>query len=655
MAQAILFRDRVDAGRQLASRLKSLSFRDPIVIALPRGGVPVAKEIAEVLHAPLDVLIVRKIGVPRHHELGAGAISEDRVILMNEKLMLRLGLTQSMLKESVRKETIELNRRVEQFRQGRPFRSVKEREVILVDDGLATGYTAAVAVKYLKSHGARKVTLAVPVCAEESADFLAQYVDDVICIRKPEPFFGVGMWYEDFEQTTDEEVKALLENEQRSPKTPSKETFSHSNSYMNELEKKARPFHSIADFEPLIEKIKNKKIVMIGEATHGTHEFYEWRAAISKELIEKQGFNFVAVEGDWPPCDELNQFVHQRRGEDIRQTLSSFDRWPTWMWANKEIAGFAEWMRNRNSNVGFHGLDVYSLFDSMARVVKQLEKIDPLMARRAQVHYSCFDPYVHNEIGYARSLYTFPEGCKEQVVQVLNEVVKKRVKKLKQADEILFDALQNARIVFNAENYYRTMIEANEDSWNVRDQHMMDTLDALLEHYGSDSKAIVWEHNTHVGDYRATDMLSHGQVNVGGLAREKYGESNVALIGFGTYQGTVIASHAWDGPVQTLVIPEAHSGSVESECHALVSRLNQSQFFFLFDSSSRTGALGEVKGHRAIGVVYDPRRERFGNYVPTVLPQRYDGFIFIDETRALAPIQSKFDHEKIPETWPLGR
>lgn len=424
--------------------------------------------------------------------------------------------------------------------------------------------------------------------------------------------------------------------------------------YTQEVNRRAVPFRSLDDLDTLIDELRDKKVVMLGEASHGTHEFYEWRSEITKRLIERHNFNFVAVEGDWPSCSELNQYIQSRRGKDIYAALSAFKRWPTWMWANLEVGHFASWMRKQNASVGFHGLDVYSLFESIDVATRQLEKIDPKLAKHIRGNYECFDPFLSDEKAYARSTLQFPEGCQDEVIDSLQTMLKKRIEHSKVADEILFDAIQNARVVQNAERYYRALIQADEESWNVRDRHMLEVLDSLFQHYGPNSKGIVWEHNTHIGDYRATDMVDEGHINVGGLARERYGEDAVALVGFGTYQGTVIASHAWEGPTQVLPVPPARAGSIEFACHEVALKKNVSQFFMLLDPMEM-GPLSEMKGHRAIGVVYDPKRERWGNYVPTALPRRYDAFIFIDETSALEPIMIPFKRELIPETWPAGR
>ena len=251
----------------------------------------------------------------------------------------------------------------------------------------------------------------------------------------------------------------------------------HSSNYGLEIEKRCIPFRTESDLDPLIEQLKNKKVVMLGEASHGTQEFYEWRAAITRKLIEDHGFNFVAVEGDWPSCEELNQFVHNRRGENVHFTLKRFSRWPNWMWANTEVARFAEWLRGRNSSVGFHGLDLYSLFESVELTVNQLEKINSSLAYQARLHYGCFDPYLKNEKNYIRSLFRIPEGCKKEVAQMLQTILKTRIERSsKEIDAIFFDATQNARIVVNAEHYYHALLEADEQSWNIRDRHTFYTL-----------------------------------------------------------------------------------------------------------------------------------------------------------------------------------
>ncbi|XGC80647.1 erythromycin esterase family protein [Bdellovibrio bacteriovorus] len=406
----------------------------------------------------------------------------------------------------------------------------------------------------------------------------------------------------------------------------------------------------------IAEKLSYAKIVMLGEASHGTHEFYEWRRLISQELITNHGFNFIAVEGDWPPCYAANRLIRSKQSNADKELIHHFHRWPSWMWANTEVAELLNWMKDHNQKlkgkktIGFFGLDVYSLFESIDEVLHTLKKMDPALAKAAKEQYACFDKFNRDERRYAQSLY-FSPGCQTQVLLVLQDLLK--AKHLQLSGESLFDAQQNARIVRNAEDYYRTMIHGNEDSWNVRDRHMMETLNILLSHHGENAKGIVWAHNTHIGDYRATSMVDEGQVNLGGLARIEWGSNKVALLGFGTYEGSVVASPAWDGPVQLMQVPKGKSGSYEDLFHQKCVN-EKSDFIFSWLQGSTELELHQTRGHRAIGVVYDPRFESFGNYVPTKLATRYDGFLFIDQTRGLTPLTVSFDRREFPETFPGG-
>ena len=436
---------------------------------------------------------------------------------------------------------------------------------------------------------------------------------------------------------------------------------SHDEECHQAIEEKAISLTQPRDLKPLIEQLSKARIVMLGEATHGTHEFYEWRRMISEWLITKQGFNFIAVEGDWPPCWELNRFVMNESStqKTSRETLVNYHRWPTWMWSNAETVRLADWMRTHNKTVapekraGFFGLDVYSLFESIEVVLKQLQKVNPILARRARVKYACFDPFQGDEKDFAKSLIKFPEGCEQAALETLQDLLRLNAT----LREPLFNVEQNARIIVNAENYYRTMMHGEEDSWNVRDRHMIETLQSLLENAGPQSKGIVWAHNTHVGDYRATNMVTQGLINLGGLAREIWGDDQVALVGFGTYEGNVIASNAWDGPIQSIAIPAGKTGSYEAIFHEVAMSVGQPSFYIprLNDPDIRTGVLSEVRGHRAIGVVYQPEYEHFGNYVPTRLSKRYDAFIHIDRTTPLNFLSQSFDLREIPETWPHGQ
>ncbi len=424
------------------------------------------------------------------------------------------------------------------------------------------------------------------------------------------------------------------------------------------INQSAHPLRNRLDVQSIVEKLKTYRIVMLGEASHGTQEFYEWRKLISQELIANHKFNFIAVEGDWPACSQINQYIKDKSPmSSAAEALNRFVRWPTWMWANTEVAELVDWMKKNNKGrdekAGFHGLDVYSLFESIDEIIKKLTENDPALARRARMHYECFDPFQRDEKAYARALAYIPEGCEKQVVAMLENLLQIRVHESIRQDE-LFDVQQNARIVKNADCYYRTMIHGDEDSWNVRDRHMLETLELLLNKYGPDAKAIVWAHNSHIGDYRATDMINEGQVNIGGLAREKWGEEQVALVGFGTYQGEVIASHAWDGPVEIMTVPPGRPQSYEALFHSLAQSTKKKSFFLWLRDMKSRHEFNQTLGHRAIGVVYQPAYERLGNYIPTSLSNRYDGFIYFDQTSALTPLGQPFNREELPETWPSG-
>jgi len=423
------------------------------------------------------------------------------------------------------------------------------------------------------------------------------------------------------------------------------------------IRERALPLRDDADLDPLLERIGDARVVLLGEASHGTSEFYTWRHRISARLIAEHGFGFFAVEGDWPDCYALNRYVKGQPAEGgARQVLHAFDRWPTWMWANEETVALGEWLRAWNSDqprerqAGFYGLDVYSLFDSMGAVIRYLEQVDPGAAARARRAYGCFDPYENDVQDYALATMMLPSTCEEEAVRMLVEM-QSRARQYADGDpDAFFDAEQNALVARNAERYYRAMVRGGSESWNVRDTHMIETLERLLEHHGPESKAIVWEHNTHVGDARATDMARVGMVNVGQLARQRW-DDQVAIVGFSSYEGSVIAGEEWGAPMQRLPVPRGRDGSWEALLHEAGAA---DKLLFLDGMDDVPGAL-EPRGHRAIGVVYNPDHERYGNYVPSVLPYRYDAMLFIDRSRALQPLHmAPHAAAEPPETYPSG-
>ena len=368
----------------------------------------------------------------------------------------------------------------------------------------------------------------------------------------------------------------------------------------------------------------------------------------------------MAVEGDWPDCYRVNRYAkHQAdSGDSALDVLHAFARWPTWMWANREVAELVEWLRAHNirhswdRQVGFYGLDVYSLWESMAAVIEYLERIDPAAARQARRAYGCFDRFQGDAEEYARSTALTPTTCENDVVRMLTTLRAHAPEYLADGRDAYFSAEQNAHIAINAERYYRAMIRGGPSSWNVRDHHMMHTLDRLMEHHGPTAKAIVWEHNTHVGDARFTDMARDGMVNVGQLARQAHGDEGVVLVGFSTHRGSVIAASEWGAPMQRMSVPPARAGSFEDLVHR--SGAGASCLFF-GDDLAKHAAFEQPVGHRAIGVVYSPRGERLGNYVPTIVPHRYDAMIHVEETHAVDPLHMPVAVTgEEPETYPSG-
>lgn len=858
------FQDRTEAGKALADRLASYKKEHPLILAIPRGGVPVAYEVAKELNADLDLLMVKKISIPEYKEVAIGAVSEDGRPWFNTSLVKQLGLSKSSLSTLAKKKAQEVQVQIRELRGDRLAVPVEGRTVIVIDDGIATGATLKAALGILKLRTPKKIIVATPVAPEETLKELSKMADEVICLLAPSPFYAVGDWYLNFTQISDQEVIRLLQSphgrtedsltqeitfkdgsaelkadlqlvkdmrgvvvfahgsgsSRHSPRNrfvaqelnkagfgtlladllTEEESLDRKNvfdiellilrvlratdtvmhylpsfeipiayfgastgaaaalgaaakspreifavisrggrpdlamnylshvkapallivgaedtqviplnqtavkrlknsklvlvprathlfeepgtleevveysvdwlqqfspepkvaltpveSVVREIQDIAHPVQAEGAWNELIQKIAKAKVVMLGEATHGTAEFYSVRRMISEKLIRDHGFDFIAVEGDWPDCQKLNNYIRSGEGGTARNIMRQFHRWPTWMWANDETASLIEWMQSFQA--GFYGLDVYSLFESLDYVKAYAEKnLNPSLAHAIRERYAGFDPFERNEKAYAQFVLKFPQGFRDEVVQNLRELLRVRLEDFGSKNGELFSAQQNARIVKNAEEYYRSMIFGGAESWNVRDQHMIETLDLLLHRGPQQRKAIVWAHNSHIGDYHATDMLEEGYVNLGGLAREKFGQEQVALVGFGSYQGEVLASPSWDGPETVTQLPEARDASFEFYCHKAAKNLQSQRFYMTFDPASRKSVLGTRKyAHRAVGVVYQTRFENHGrNYVPSVVAQRYDAFVFIDRTSALRSIPTVKSTLELPETWPGG-
>ena len=421
----------------------------------------------------------------------------------------------------------------------------------------------------------------------------------------------------------------------------------------------AEPLPDIDDsaFGALFDRFADARVLLLGEASHGTSEFYRARAAISKRLIEQHGFNIVAVEADWPDAASVDRYVRHRPRREGEE--AGFQRFPTWMWRNEEVDAFIRWMRRHNEGrdqgemAGFYGLDLYNLSGSIRAVIDFLDEADPEAARVARERYACLQPWSRDPAAYGRMALSEGYGrCEVGAVQMLKDLMARRMDCIGEECEEWLDAAANARLIRNAEQYYRVMYYGSAESWNLRDTHMFETLCQLLEAKGPDAKAIVWAHNSHIGNAAHTEMGEvREELNIGQLVKEKFGEK-ARLIGFGTHSGTVAAADNWDEPMEVMKVRPSLAGSYERMCHdAGVPR-------FLLDlrqgaNEAVAEALTEPRLERFIGVIYRPQTERWSHYSEATLPKQFDAWVWFDETRAVTPLAG----EQLPgedETYPFG-
>lgn len=424
------------------------------------------------------------------------------------------------------------------------------------------------------------------------------------------------------------------------------------------IQEVAEPIHELsrASLSPLLSRIGDARLVLLGEATHGTSEFYRARSRITEELIQQSGFSFVAVEADWPDAARVSDYV---LGGSRRSTLNftPFSRFPTWMWRNEEVHDFVEWLRAYNADgqrVGFHGLDLYSLFTSVAAVLAYLDEVDPNAAVVARHRYGALTPWQKDPAAYGKAVLVGRyESSESAVVAMLRDLLKKRVEYAEHDGDRYFDAAQNARVVADAERYYRAMYYGSAASWNLRDTHMFETLRSLLTYYGPHSKGIVWAHNSHVGDAAATDMSTRGEHNIGQLCRTHFGDA-ARLVGFGTDHGSVAAASHWDAPVDRMRVVPACSGSYERLFHETAI----SAFALSLRQPAKQAVREELEApllERAIGVVYRPQTERESHYLYASLPRQFDEYIWFDETNAVRPLPTQArPSADLPDTYPFG-
>ena len=412
-------------------------------------------------------------------------------------------------------------------------------------------------------------------------------------------------------------------------------------------------------FGQLFDRFADRKVVLLGEASHGTSEFYRARAAITRRLIEKHGFTIVAVEADWPDAAAVDRYVRDRAAPANAEP--PFQRFPTWMWRNTNVAAFIGWMHAHNEavtnaerRIGFYGLDIYNISDSIAAVLEYLDKIDPEAAAIARERYGCLTPWQKDPATYGRAVLSAGyRNCEQAVVEQCRALLEKRLEYTRADKDSFIDAAQNARLIASAERYYRIMYYGGAESWNLRDTHMFETLEHLLEGRGATSKAVVWAHNSHIGDARFTEMGAvRNELNIGQLTRERFGDM-AALIGFGTHMGTVAAASDWDSDMQVKKVRPSHKESCERLCHD--SRLPR----FLLDlAPARHEALRrrllEPRLQRFIGVIYRPDTELMSHYAEVSLPQQFDAYVWFDETSAVTPLGPEHMQAGPSDTYPFG-
>ncbi len=460
-----------------------------------------------------------------------------------------------------------------------------------------------------------------------------------------------GAWFQHYLATPEAEPIEPLEEELKAPARPADP--------VEIVRAAAEPLPDPDDpeFGAAFDRYASARVVLLGEASHGTSEFYRARAAITRRLIENHGFNIVAVEADWPDAAAIDRHV---RGLPARaRNVVPFSRFPTWMWRNKDVDDFVAWLKRRNAalpaerRARFHGLDLYSMSNSMAEVLAYLDRVDPQAAAQARARYGCLAPWSQEPAAYGRA--ALAEGharCEAPVMKVLMDLLRKELDYARDDGDSFFDAAQNARVVSDAEKYYRVMYYGSHESWNLRDTHMFQTLRQILDHVGPEAKAVVWAHNSHIGDARVTEMgARRGELNIGQLCREEWGD-DAALIGFGTHSGSVAAASDWDGPMEVKAVRPSRPDSHEALCHAAGGDR------FLLDLRPGVNAdlrrvMSEPRLERYIGVIYRPETERWSHYSASILSEQYDGFVWFDRTRAVIPLPMQAAPGE-DDTYPFG-
>jgi erythromycin esterase len=411
------------------------------------------------------------------------------------------------------------------------------------------------------------------------------------------------------------------------------------------LKNSIEPLANAEDLTPLLNEIGESRFVLLGASSHGTSEFYRWRLELTRRLIAEKGFSIIAVEGEWPSMYLFNHYINA-----TSDTLSSAAEaltaapWPHWLWLNREISEFGEWLRNHNyaqpEKVQLYGIDIYSLWTSLDELNNEVKSMDPEIAQRISEAYSCLRQYYRDELQYSISTLNDKADCSDGASAAFNVLMQEWISR----DDLgqgVFNALQNARVVKNAERYYYASMRSATAAWNIRDSQMMEMLDGILKYHGPKRKVIIWAHNTHVVNPRATSLSSEGMINFASLLRDRYSTEGVYAVGFGSYSGTVTASTRWNGETQFTNLPPARPGSWEE----VLQRYEPSNKIVMLNRLKGDGGFVSALAHRAVGVIYDGVDEE-KNYLPAIVPDAYDAFVYIERTTALQPLRPDGVREK---------
>jgi erythromycin esterase-like protein/predicted phosphoribosyltransferase len=654
-----LFRDRHDAGRVLAGLLDSYRGRpDVVVLALPRGGVPVGYEVARALGAPLEVWDVARLDVPGREDLALGAIGPGGTVVLDDDIVRGLRIPPDVV------ERIADRQSREPVQRNGP--GVGGRKVILVDDGLATGTRLRAAVRALRGLGPARIVVALPTVPESTHADLVEAVDEVLCATTPSPFVAADASYWDNAEVPDEEVHELLRDLTTvAPDPPPPPAVGQARAAAD-VRAQARPGRrGIPTRDLLFDLVGDARFVLLGGSSHGTHEFSLARAVMTRHLIEKRGFCAVAVDADWPDAYRVNRYV-RGHGTDVtpEQALRAFERFPSWVWRNDVVLDFVGWLRDRNdragrdqrAKAGCYGLDLFGLSRSTREVAQYLERIDPAAAARARSRYAGLDHAGDGVPAYGvAAAFGAGERSEREIIDQLVDRQRHALERSRrdglQTDAGLFNAETAALLMKASAEYYRSMFASPLLSSNLRGGHMADTLDALANHLtrqrGEPAKIVVWAHNSHVGDARATELGSRGELSLGQLVRARHPD-HCRLIGFTTHTGTVTAADDWGGPAQRKWVRPPLPDSVEG----LLSDASDAEILLSFNRPSPAGeVLRSARLERAIGVVYRPQTERPSHYFRARLADQFDAIIHIDQTRALEPLERSADWERgeLPE------